>query len=247
MNNIKLINGDALEVLGGGHIHYDIVITDLPYGVTQNKIDKVLDLKKMWELIDGKPFITTSQQPFTTDLINSNRSGFKYMWYWDKVLLTGHLNAKKQPLRVIEEILVFNMHHSRYNPQKWDSGKYYNDRVDEPVKKVVKTNRNYGKMREVRYVENTTMRYPKNLITFQKPAPSKNIKHPTQKPLELMEYLIKTYTKPGDVVLDLTMGSGTTGVACKKLGRGFIGIEKNKEYFEIAKERIEEHGEEKNS
>jgi len=226
----KLIHGDCLDHLEEIITEYkpDIVITDLPYGLTQNKNDTPINLKRMWELLKGIPFITTSQQPFTTDLINSNRKGFKYMWYWDKVNKTNHLNAKKQPLRHIEEIIVFNV--KNYYPQ-YTKGKMITHGRGHGTQ-----NRNYGKITE--YVPKTSdLRFPKQLLTFKKPFAKL---HATQKPVELMEYIIKTYTKEGDVVLDLTMGSGTTGVACINLNRNFVGVEKDKDTYEVARERIKE-------
>lgn len=246
----RLINGDCLEVLENNVLEYNIVITDLPYGVTKNKVDIPLDLKRMWEVIGEKTrFITTSQQPFTTDLIMSNRKNFKYCMYWDKVLTTGFLNAKRMPMKVLEDIVIFNT--QEYNPIKWEG---YTENHSKGKKGHYDSenfkNNNYGNFKFVdNYTKGDKTKYPTQIIdeekfknavfTIKKPHPSISL-HATQKPELLIEYLILMFTKEGDTILDPTMGSGTVGVVAKRLGRNFIGIEKDPEYFEIAKKRIEE-------
>jgi len=207
-----------------------MILCDLPYGTTQNKWDSVIDLKKLWleynRVIktDGA-IVLTSMQPFTSNLINSNLKSFKYCWYWLKNRATGVLNAKKQPLRNIEEICVFNI--KKYNPQ--GLVKY-----DKQSRNGKKDSENYGKGKTNSYIQEFT-NYPKQLLEFDS---VQSVVHPTQKPTELFEYLIKTYTKENEIVLDNTMGSGTTGVACVNTNRKFIGIEKDENYFNIAQNRI---------
>lgn len=231
---IKLINGDCLEEMKkipDGSI--DLVLTDPPYGTTACKWDSVIPLDEMWEQLSRlvKPkraVVVTASQPFTTTLISSNLKNYKYNWIWNKRAFSNQMMAKKQPLRITEDVVVFN------------SGIYFPQGLVE-VNKTTKqgariTDNIGGGIRPKSYVQTHT-NYPKNLIEFQKDRPSL---HPTQKPVALMEYLVKTYTQPGDTVLDFTMGSGTTGVACVNTGRSFIGIELDKTYFDIAQKRIEE-------
>lgn len=210
----------------------DMILCDLPYGVTaRNKWDCVIPFEKLWEqykrvIKENGAIVLTATQPFTTDLIQSNRKCFKYSLVWSKGQVTGFLNAKKQPLRSHEDILVFYQKPPTYNPEMTKG------------KKVLKStgcdSTNYGKFTyKPHYSE---WYYPKSIIEI----PQKRFKggHPTQKPVELMEYLIKTYTNEGETVLDNCMGSGTTGVACKNLNRNFIGIELDEKYFDIAQKRI---------
>ena len=231
-----IICGDCLDVMReipAGSI--DMVMTDPPYGTTACKWDAIIPLEPMWEQLKRiiKPngaIVMTASQPFTTTLIASNMKMFKYCWYWDKGIGTGFLNAKKQPLRSIEDACVFYSSPPTYNPQM-RKGKPYSSTY---------TNKNlgsecYGSAKYVEVNKTYTDRYPLTKIEFKRDS-GKN--HPTQKPVALMEYLIKTYTNEGEVVLDFDMGSGSTGVACRNLGRRFIGIESDEEYFEIAKKRI---------
>jgi site-specific DNA-methyltransferase (adenine-specific) len=225
-----LMNGDCLELMKeipSGSV--DLVLCDLPYGTTQNKWDTVIDLEKLWEQykrICTGAVVLTAAQPFTSSLIMSNVKDFKYQWIWEKSKATGHLNAKKQPMKAHEDICVFSA--NLYNPQK-EAGIPY-----KPNGGKSKLD-NYGDFAAVREGSEDGRRYPRTVIRFGheiKPV------HPTQKPVALMEYLIRTYTNEGMTVLDNCMGSGTTGVACVNTGRKFIGIEKDEAYFEIAKNRI---------
>ena len=159
---------------------------------------------------------------------------FKYTWVWNKILPRGHLNAKKMPLRVFEDIVVFYSKPCVYNPQKTQGHKRKVARTK--YEKEGDGSQVYGKESRDTFYDSTE-RYPTGIVEIST-ANQHNKVHPTQKPVALMEYLIKTYTNEGDTVLDFTMGSGTTGVACKNLGRGFIGIEKDEKYFNIAKERL---------
>jgi len=233
---MRLINGDCLEEIESiesGSI--DMVLTDPPYGMTQCKWDSVIDLDLMWEQLNrvAKPnaaIVMTSAQPFTTKLISSNYEMFKYCWIWQKPRGTGHLNAKKQPLRNAEDVCVFYRTQCSYNPQMRMGHAPYET-------KNYSQSDNYGKQSLLVSTESSGERYPLTVVEFKSVNGSV---HPTQKPVDLMEYLIKTYTDEGETVLDFTMGSGTTGVACVNLNRDFVGIELDKEYFDISRNRIHE-------
>lgn len=230
MTDIKLMQGDCLErmkEIPDGSV--DMILTDPPYGTTACKWDSIIPLEPMWEQLKRiiKPngaIVMTASQPFTTTLIASNMKMFKYCWVWEKSKPTGHLNAKKQPLKTYEDVTLFYSKQCTYNPQG-----------TKPTDKMVsRTNRgNYGECSKT--TRQTVTNYPRNIVKF----PSIDGVHPTQKPVALMEYLIKTYTNEGETVLDFTMGSGTTGVACVNTSRKFIGIELDHDYFNIALERIE--------
>lgn len=226
---IDLRHGDCLELLKDipdGSV--DAIVCDLPYGTTQNKWDSVIDLDAMWGEFKrvtklSAAIVLFGAEPFSTTLRASNIKDFKYDWIWQKSKPTGHLNAKKQPLRVYENISVFYRKQSVYNPLGTKT----------TSKMVSRTNRgNYGSCSKT--TEQTTTGYPRNILEFA----TINGVHQTQKPVALLEYLIKTYTHEGHTVLDATMGSGSTGVACVNTNRKFIGIELDPEYFKIAKERI---------
>jgi len=207
----------------------------LPYGTTQNKWDSVIPLDQLWEHYNriAKPnaaIVLTAQAPFDKVLGASNVGAMKYEWIWEKENGTGFLNAKKAPLKTHENVLVFYSELPVYNPQMREGFKPY--RAPQG-----KSGSNYGKVRDEYVTENDGTRYPVSVLRFPR---DKNKVHPTQKPVALMEYLIRTYTNEGDTVLDNCMGSGTTGVACANTGRKFIGIERDDKYFEIAKARIED-------
>ena len=232
--------GDCLELMktipDGG---VDMVLTDPPYGTTVCKWDTVIDLESMWAELKRivKPtgaIVMTASQPFTSVLVTSNLKMFKYDWTWRKPKGTGHLNAKKMPMKDKEDVVVFYASPCTYNPQ-FTSGTPYKNKAGNPSKSTSMTD-SYGNYTNFRN-DNEGRRYPKQVLDF--PVVERGTLHPTQKPVALMEYLIQTYTNEGDTVLDFTMGSGTTGVAAKNLGRSFIGIELDPEYFQIAKDRIE--------
>lgn len=218
----------------------DLLLTDLPYGTLnkdRNTWDRVIDLDKFWDFVREfcKPnaaVITTAAQPFTSLLISSNYSMFKYCLVWEKSKATGYLNAKKQPMRAHEDIVVFYNKQPTYNPQMvkgvpYDKGKALRDTIQ------------YGKQTKECHVKSEDgLRYPRSVIYF-KTAEGEGKLHPSQKPVELYEYLIKTYSNEGDTILDPCMGSGTTGIAAIKNDRNFIGCEREEEYFSIAKNRIE--------
>lgn len=213
-------------------IKVDLVLCDLPYGVTaRNKWDCVIPYDQLWGRYDSLvkengAIVLHCQQPFSTGLIKSNINNYKYSWYWYKHQVSGFLNAKKQPLRTIEEIAVFYKKQCTYNPQMV-KGKMQ-------LKNTGGDSENYNKFEAQPHYSDEY--YPTNLLDF----PLRRFKdgHPTQKPVELEEYLIRTYTNEGELVLDNCMGSGTTGVACKQLHRKFIGIEKDNTYYNLAVDRI---------
>ena len=237
----KLLHGDCLELMKkipGKSI--DMILCDLPYGTTQCKWDNIIPFDPLWEIYkkiikDNGCIALFSSQPFTSFLIMSNPKMYKYEWIWQKTRPTGHLNAKKMPMKAHENIEIFYKKPPIYNPQMTHGHK----------RKVSKVNYTkepngmscYGK--EVRITSyDSTDRYPLDVQVFSNMEQSKKL-HPTQKPVDLLEYLIKTYTNEGELVLDNCMGSGSTGVACINTNRNFIGMELDDKYFDIAKERIE--------
>lgn len=232
-----LMLGDCLEVMKVIPDHtIDMVLADPPYGTTQCKWDSVIDLKLMWKELKRviKPngaIVMTAAQPFTTTLISSNMKMFKYSWVWEKPSAKGHFNAKKRPMVAHEDVCVFYNKQPTYNPQMT-----HGHERKTAVKRKELNSEVYGNnTKDVAY--DSTSRYPRS-VQLIKQDTQKSSLHPTQKPVALMEYLIKTYTNEGETVLDFTMGSGTTGVACKNLGRSFVGIELDKAHFNLAKERI---------
>jgi len=239
---VQLYRGDCLEImptLPDGNA--DAVITDPPYGTTQCKWDDVIPLDGMWIRLKRvsrarTPIVFFASQPFSSTLICSNIEMFKYDWVWKKPKGTGHLNAKKQPMRDKEDIVVFYTKQCVYNPQMLH-GSPYKDKAGKDHESRTSMTESYGEYSNYRE-DNMGTRYPKQVLEFG--VVERNTVHPTQKPIPLMEYLIKTYTNEGDTVLDFAMGSGTTGVACVNTGRKFIGIEIEQEYFDIAVQRIEE-------
>ena len=243
---IQLINGEALqemdELIADG-IVVDAIICDPPYGTTACKWDSVIPFPEMWERLNKliKPngaIVLFGSEPFSSALRMSNIKNYKYDWIWIKDQGTGHLNAKKQPMRNTELVHIFYNKQCTYNPQKTTGHKPTNASRNATIDSNETT---YNKFIDIGGRGGNTDRYPLTTIKFTKVnGNSKNdkFKHPTQKPVALMEYLIKTYTNENELVLDFTMGSGTTGVACKNLNRDFIGIEIDENYFTIAKERI---------
>lgn len=238
--NGKLYHGDCLEIMPILE-PVDLVLTDPPYQVTQCKWDLVIPFELMWTQLKRliKPnsaIIITASQPFTTMLISSNIKMFKYCWIWIKSQAVGHLNAYKMPMKNIEDICVFYKNLPTYNPQLLNKPKE-NIRPETTKTTIRKKTKCYGehsKKNKRKIPLNKTL--PLQTIRFNNCQ--KNL-HPTQKPIALMEYLIKTYTNKGDTVLDFACGSGTTGIACEHLNRKWIMIEKKEEYCEIAAKRIE--------
>lgn len=251
LNNskIKLMQGDCLErmkEIESGSV--DMVLTDPPYGTTACKWDSIIPLEPMWEQLKRviKPngaIVMTASQPFTTTLISSNMKMFKYCWVWEKSRALGFTNAKNKPLNKHEDIVVFSYgtvanksnKRMRYNPQGLiEINKVVSGIKDCAADKLDGGHKFARKSHNPKHIQTHT-NYPHQIINFK--SASKTV-HPTQKPVALMEYLIKTYTHEGETVLDFTMGSGTTGVAAKNLKRNFIGIELDKTYFNIAQKRI---------
>jgi site-specific DNA-methyltransferase (adenine-specific) len=235
IEGVELLHGDCLELMRGipdGSV--DMILCDLPYGTTQCKWDSVIPFEPLWghykRLIKPNGAIAlTASQPFTSALGASCLEWLRYSWVWEKTSPTGHLNARRMPLKSFEDILIFYEKQPVYNPQGTIA-----------CNKVTRRGHNgdcYGKSgaENVQTVEN----YPRGILRMGKCSEKL---HPTQKPVALMEYLIKTYTNPGETVLDNCMGSGTTGVACVNTGRKFIGIEKDAGYFEVARDRINSLG-----
>tara|TARA_R110002167_G_scaffold214605_3_gene419365 strand:- start:1747 stop:2487 length:741 start_codon:yes stop_codon:yes gene_type:complete len=240
---IDLRLGDCLEVMKTIEDNsIDAIICDLPYGTTQNKWDNIIPFDLMWEQLNritkqNGAIVLFGSEPFSSFLRTSNIKNYKYDWIWNKILKTGHLNSKKMPMSQHEIISVFGNGKINYYPIMED-GKPEHSRGNKRKKGNMDSD-NYGKQ-NVDFIDKTgnTKKYPSTLsLNFQKVHPSK-CKHPTQKPTELIQYLISTYSKENGVILDMTMGSGTTGVACKNTNRSFIGIEMDEKYFNIANERI---------
>jgi len=230
----SLFLGDCLERMAeipDGSV--DMVLCDLPYGTTACKWDSVIPFEPLWAAYrrvckKNAAIVLTASQPFTTALIASNYGDFRYCWVWEKTRPVGFLQANRQPMRKHEDIAVFSVGRTPYNPQG----------LLPCEKRVNRTTvgANYRPAKSNNYMQTLT-NYP---VTILKIASEGGTVHPTQKPVALMEYLIRTYTNEGETVLDNTMGSGTTGVACMNTGRKFIGIERDEKYFAICQQRIEE-------
>ena len=236
----RLIQGDCLtemQKLIDEGVKVDLVLTDLPYGTTACKWDNIIPFEPMWDCINNivksnnVPIVLFANQPFTSQLINSNINNFKYCWTWDKHIPSGVSYARYRPMQQTEDICVFTKDGSKtvYYPQmvKRDKPITSGGMNYSVATNMTQSNPNFKK----------TYKYknPVTLIKFNKIR--QGSVHPTQKPVELLEYLIKTYTNPNDTVLDFTMGSGSTGVACQNVGRNFIGIELDENYYTIAKKR----------
>ena len=242
---MKLLLGDCLEKMSeiqDGSV--DMVMCDLPYGTTACKWDSVIPFEPLWAQYrrvckKNAAIVLTASQPFTSVLIASNLNMFKYCWVWEKTRPGDIFNAKNKPLKSHEDVCIFSEgttangspNKMPYFPQEVGAGGVKTNNPDEQ-ERAFKSKRPSHKVNHVTHGSN----YPRSVIKI--PNPNAGSLHPTQKPVALMEYLIKTYTHPGELVLDNTMGSGTTGVACMNTGRDFIGIERDPEYFAIAQARI---------
>ena len=234
----NLILGDCLtemQNIPDGSV--DMILCDPPYGTTACKWDSVIPFEPMWEQLNRiiKPngaICLFGSEPFSSALRMSNIKYFKYDWYWNKIRGVGHLNAKRQPMKSVETISVFYKKQCCYNPQM-------RPREKSRTSKNNNSQKVFGNCRNNFVGETLKEKYPVSLITFSKSDMKKNKFHSSQKPIDLLEYLIRTYTNEGETVLDFTMGSGSTGVACVNTGRNFIGIELDEKYFNIAKERID--------
>lgn len=234
---MQLMKGDCLEEMKkipDGSV--DMILCDLPYGTTRNKWDSVIPLQELWreyKRICRGAIVLTAQTPFDKVLGCSNLDMLRYEWIWEKTSPTGHLNAAKMPMKAHENVLVFYGSLPTYNPQKTTGHVRKVSTADHKRNSVKSTN--YGDYANTTY--DSTERYPRSVLLLPTDK-QKAALHPTQKPVALMEYLIRTYTNEGDTVLDNCMGSGTTGVACANTGRKFIGIERDEKYFDIASNRI---------
>lgn len=237
---VELKKGDCLELMKDipdGSV--DMILCDLPYGTTACKWDNVIPFEPLWEqykrvIKKNGAIVLFGTEPFSSLLRVSNLKDYKYDWVWDKVTARGHLVAKKRPMQQTENILVFNCNYKSYHPIMTNR-KYPRKDINVEYSRseicggtITKEKKNIVRDKK----------YPKNILVFSN-ASQKNKFHPAQKPVLLLEYLIRTYTIEGETVLDNCMGSGSTGVACVNTGRNFIGIELDEHYFEIAKNRIE--------
>ena len=245
----KIYNMDCLEgmkLIEDKSI--DMILCDLPYGTTnRNKWDIIIPFDKLWKqykriIKDNGAILLFADEPFTSELICSNKKWFKQRITWDKDRGSGFLNAKRMLLKQTEDIVLFYNKQPTYNPQMVDAPP---DRI-RPISDKSTESMNYGKVKKVKAGNdyNPRLRYPTNLIKFSSvkgECNNLNRLHPTQKPVELCEWLIKTYSNEGELVLDNCIGSGTTAIACINTNRNYIGFELNKEYYELAKNRINKH------
>lgn len=239
----ELYNGDCLAVMDAliaQGVKVDAIITDPPYGTTACKWDSVIPFDEMWVRLNQliKPngaIVLFGSEPFSSSLRMSNAQNFKYDWVWEKSTVTGHLNAKKMPMKAHETITVFNTNGNIYNPQKTSGHKRKVSTASH--KRNSKVTDLYSSHHLTTY--DSTERYPRSVLFFATDK-QKIALHPTQKPVALMEYLINTYTHEGELVLDFTMGSASTGVACVNTNRRFIGIELDEQYYKISIERVQQ-------
>ena len=241
----KLYKGECISTLENlikEGVKVDAIITDPPYGTTACAWDSIIPFDKMWNVLKkirkpNAPILLFGNEPFNSYLRISNINEYKYDIYWQKERATNIFQLKKRPAKVIETINVFYKEQPTYNPQMTDHlGPKRTNKVKNGKLGVLVDSQN----RKPFEYNDTGKRYPLQVVQFKRDILSSNL-HPTQKPIALMEYLIKTYSNEGDTILDFTMGSGSTGIACKNTNRNFIGIELNEEYFDIAKKRIEDH------
>lgn len=236
--NYKLYKGDCLEVMDGLialGVKFDMVLCDTPYGTTKNKWDSIIPLDPMWDKLErltkkNSAILMFGSQPYTTILNNSNIKDFRYEWIWVKNNSTGFQLANKRPLKKHESISVFYKKQPTYNPQGLIEYNKQNKRGS--------MGDNWNEMNSNSYIQKYT-NYPTGILEYPY---DKNKFHPTQKPVALLEYLIKTYTNEGDLVLDFTCGSGSTGVACLNTNRRFVGIELDEKYFNISCDRLKNIG-----
>ena len=242
MKRNEIHKGDCLELMPKliEDKSVDMIFCDLPYGTTKCKWDSVIDLPKLWSeyeriIKDNGVILLFAQSPFDKVLGASNLNLLRYEWIWEKTQATGHLNAKKMPMKAHENILVFYKKLPTYNPQKTNGHKPINSYT-----KYIKTQNNteiYGEMKREISGGGETDRYPRSIITFASDKQKSKL-HSTQKPLSLIEYMIKTYTNEGDLILDNTAGSGTTGLGAKNLKRDYIMMEQDPDIYEIACKRV---------
>ena len=245
----KIYHGDCLDIMKDvpdGSI--DMILCDLPYGTTACKWDTIIPLKPLWEQYkrvckENAAIVLTATNPFASMLIQSNLPLFKYEWVWHKNMTSGFALSKKQPLRNHELVLVFYKKQPIYNPikEKRDLSEKSKQRMNYEFTTVKGVNEHQNGIKKIQFIpEDKELSYPKTVKKWNG-VNSHNRIHPTEKPVDMMSYLVETYTKNGEVVLDNCIGSGTTAIACINTGRNFIGIEKEQEYFDIATKRVSDH------
>ena len=242
-SEIKLYNGDCLELMKDiPDKSVDMILCDLPYGTTACKWDSVIPLDQLWEqynriIKDNGAIALFGQEPFSSYLRISNIKNFKYDWYWEKERLTNIAQVKKRPGKTVETISVFYKKQCTYNPQmqKYEGKKRTNKVKNGKLGELVD-----GGTKRVKEYQDTGWRYPTQVLSFQRDILKSNL-HPTQKPVALVEFLVKTYSNEGDIVLDSCMGSGTTAIACMNTNRNFIGFELDETYYKLSLERIKNH------
>jgi len=236
MKKDQIITGDCLiEMQKIPDKSVDMILCDLPYGTTACKWDTIIPFEPLWEqykriIKDGGAIVLTASQPFTSALVMSNIKMFKYEWIWEKSRPTNQMLAKKQPLKSHENILIFSKGKTIYSPKMTDGDKNHATKDNTSKQK-------YLDRISISPSNTSSLKYPRSVIKFKSTNAKYNL-HPTQKPVDLFEYLVKTYSNEGDLVLDNCAGSGTTGVACRNLKRNFILIEKEPKYIEVIKQRL---------
>ena len=239
----QILVGDCLELMKRIPSNsVDMVLCDLPYGTTKCKWDTIIPFEALWEEWYrvsklNAPFVLTASQPFTSIMIASNLKHYKYNWVWEKSKSTGYLNAKRMPMKAHEDVCVFYRKPPIYNPQMFQGTPYYKGSAHRPTAV-------YGAQKEVLVENKTGLRYPRTVQYFKTAESEGKVIHPTQKPVSLFEYLLKTYTNEGDTVLDNCIGSGTTAIAALKSNRNFIGMEKDPTYARDCMDRINKFKEE---
>lgn len=241
---VRLFAGDCMSIIKSLQAKsINAVMTDLPYGTTSNKWDSVLPLDAMWSGLyavatDSAAFVMNASQPFTSRLVMSNEKHFRHEWIWIKNRGSNFANTVREPFKEHESVVVFSR-------GKWTYNRQMQERTGSGMERVkgeftfTSTSENYREFEGRSKVKLPEMRVPSSWQKWNTACGGEKTKHPTQKPVEMLEYFVKTYTNPGDTILDICMGSGTTGVAAVRLGRKFVGIEMDTSYFEIAKSRIE--------
>lgn len=242
---VTIYHGDCIEImprLAADGVMFDMVLSDPPYGTTHCRWDSVIPFESMWSGINSVSYVSTptllfGQHPFTSTLGSSNLRNLRYSWVWEKTQPTGFLNAKRMPMKAHEDILVFYRKLPKYNPIKTDGHRRVVSTAYQ--KSVCRTGDIYQDYTDFQDYD-STQRYPRSVVQFKSDKQLTSL-HPTQKPVALLEYLIATYTDEGDIILDFAMGSGSTGEACLRTGRKFIGIEIDKHYFDVAETRIRKY------
>jgi site-specific DNA-methyltransferase (adenine-specific) len=237
----QVMLGDCLEVMKDipdGSV--DMILCDLPYGTSKCRWDTIIPFEPLWKeykrvIKTNGAIVLTASQPFTSVLIGSNFKDYRYNWVWEKSKATGYLNAKKMPMKAHEDVCVFYQKPPLYNPQKWMSTPYYKGSAHRPTEV-------YGKQREVLVENESGLRYPRTVQYFKTAESEGKTYHPTQKPISLFKYLIKTYTQENEVVLDSCAGVGTTALAALRTNRKYICIENDQEYYDVMQERISREG-----